>query len=47
MKLRVWIAVVGVVGLLLGACAPKAAEPIVVTEVKVVTATPEEPQGTV
>ena len=46
MKLRVWIAIVGVVGLLLGACAPKAAEPIVVTEVKVVTATPEEPQGT-
>ena len=48
MKLRMWIAIVGVVGLLLGACAPKAVapEPIIQTEVKVVTATPQPPQGT-
>ena len=53
MKLRVWIAIVGVVGLLLGACGRQSTgvavstPPLDVrTEIKIVTATPEEPQGT-
>lgn len=45
MKLRVWIAIVGIVGLLAGACARQntgaTLEPIVRTEIRVVTATPE------